>query len=204
MPDTKPTALLDLSIFDNFQTAPAPSLPMRSAAAPLPVPADDRLLQIWSLLHSGYRPVEMVMGSCVYHVAHRGMLSGLGTIGRNVELANFTSAMYEAREIAIERMQYGAANARAEGVVRVEIDPHDRVFRHRHRGVAAGAGDRAGKNRKPDHGVVGERLAHFALGRTPGFRKKFCLAKSFGRDQVPLRGHGRQRVEQPEEGSRRC
>jgi hypothetical protein len=30
----------------------------------------------WSLLHSGYRPVEMVMGSCVYHVAHRGMLSG--------------------------------------------------------------------------------------------------------------------------------
>ena len=25
----------------------------------------------WSLLHSGYRPVEMVMGSCVYHVAHR-------------------------------------------------------------------------------------------------------------------------------------
>jgi uncharacterized protein YbjQ (UPF0145 family) len=75
----------------------------------------------WSLLHSGYRPVEMVMGSCVYHVAHRGMLSGLGTIGRNVELENFTSAMYEAREIAIERMQYEAANAKAEGVVGVEI-----------------------------------------------------------------------------------
>ena len=31
----------------------------------------------WSLLHAGYRPVEMVMGSCVYHVAHRGVLSGL-------------------------------------------------------------------------------------------------------------------------------
>ena len=29
----------------------------------------------WSLLHAGYRPVEMVMGSCVYHVAHRGMLA---------------------------------------------------------------------------------------------------------------------------------
>jgi uncharacterized protein YbjQ (UPF0145 family) len=48
----------------------------------------------WSLLHSGYRPVEMVMGSCVYHVAHRGILSGLGSVGRNVELENFTSAMY--------------------------------------------------------------------------------------------------------------
>jgi uncharacterized protein YbjQ (UPF0145 family) len=75
----------------------------------------------WSLLHSGYRPVEMVMGSCVYHVAHRGILSGLGSVGRNVELENFTSAMYEAREIAIERMQFEAAAAKAEGVVGVDI-----------------------------------------------------------------------------------
>src|SRR5262249_27823618 len=140
----------------------------------------------WSLLHSGYRPVEMVMGSCVYHVAHRGMLSGLGTIGRNVELENFTSAMYEAREIAIERMQYEAANAKAEGVVGVEIsrrqprlaDPRDRVFRHRHRGVAAGAGDRAGKNRRPDHGGVGQRLTHFAVRRTPGFRENSALQRA--------------------------
>lgn len=75
----------------------------------------------WSLLHSGYRPVEMVMGSCVYHVAHRGVLSGLGSMGRNVELENFTSAMYEAREIAIERMSLEAQAAKAEGVVGVEI-----------------------------------------------------------------------------------
>src|ERR1700755_78460 len=75
----------------------------------------------WSLLHAGYRPVEMVMGSCVYHVAHRGVLAGLGTTGQNVELENFTSAMYEAREIAIDRMQYEAQAAQAEGVVGVEI-----------------------------------------------------------------------------------
>lgn len=75
----------------------------------------------WSLLHSGYRPVEMVMGTCVYHVAHRGMLSGLLNAGRNVELENFTSAMYEAREIAIERMQSEASAAQAEGVVGVDI-----------------------------------------------------------------------------------
>ncbi len=43
MPDTKPTAPLDLSIFDNLETAPAPSLPVPAAATPLPVPADDRL-----------------------------------------------------------------------------------------------------------------------------------------------------------------
>jgi uncharacterized protein YbjQ (UPF0145 family) len=75
----------------------------------------------WSLLHSGYRPMEMVMGSCVYHVAHRGMLAGIATAGRNVELENYTSAMYEAREIAVERMQAEASAAKAEGVVGVDI-----------------------------------------------------------------------------------
>jgi uncharacterized protein YbjQ (UPF0145 family) len=75
----------------------------------------------WSLLHSGYRPVEMVMGSCVYHVAHRGMFASLSSVGRNVELENFTSALYEAREIAIERMQHEASAAKAEGVVGVDI-----------------------------------------------------------------------------------
>jgi uncharacterized protein YbjQ (UPF0145 family) len=63
----------------------------------------------------------MVMGSCVYHVAHRGILTGLSNMGQNVELENYTSAMYEAREIAIDRMQYEAEAAKAEGVVGVEI-----------------------------------------------------------------------------------
>ena len=75
----------------------------------------------WSLLHSGYRPVEMVMGSCVYHVAHRGMMASLASANRNVELENFTAAMYEAREIAMERMQMEASAAKAEGVVGVDM-----------------------------------------------------------------------------------
>jgi uncharacterized protein YaaN involved in tellurite resistance len=41
MPDTKPTAPLDLSLFDNLETAPAPSLPVPVTAAQ--VPADERL-----------------------------------------------------------------------------------------------------------------------------------------------------------------
>jgi hypothetical protein len=39
----------------------------------------------------------------------------------SVELENFTSALYEAREIAIERMQFEASAAKAEGVVGVDI-----------------------------------------------------------------------------------
>ena len=73
----------------------------------------------WTLLHAGYRPLEMVMGSCVYHVAHRGMFKAMGTIGQNVELTNFSQALYDAREIAMERMQAEASAAQAEGVVGV-------------------------------------------------------------------------------------
>ena len=59
------------------------------------------------------------MGSCVYHVAHRGMFKTMGSVGQNVELTNFSQALYDAREIAMERMQNEAAEAKAEGVVGV-------------------------------------------------------------------------------------
>ena len=75
----------------------------------------------WTLLLAGYRPLEMVMGSCVYHVAHRGMFQAMGTIGQNVELTNFSQALYDAREIAMERMQAEAIEAGAEGVVGVDL-----------------------------------------------------------------------------------
>jgi uncharacterized protein YbjQ (UPF0145 family) len=75
----------------------------------------------WTLLHAGYRPLELVMGSCVYHVAHQSMAKGLANVGRNVELTNFSQALYDAREIAMERMQQEAAQAGAEGVVGVDL-----------------------------------------------------------------------------------
>lgn len=75
----------------------------------------------WTLLQAGYRPLEMVMGSCVYHVAHQGFLKTLGNVGRNTELTNFSQALYDAREIAMERMQHEAIAAGAEGVVGVDL-----------------------------------------------------------------------------------
>jgi len=71
----------------------------------------------YTLLHAGYRPIELVMGSCVYHVAHRSMMSTFRSAGQNVELTNFTQAIYTARELAMERMQIEAQNAKAEGVI---------------------------------------------------------------------------------------
>jgi uncharacterized protein YbjQ (UPF0145 family) len=71
----------------------------------------------WTLLQAGYRPLEMVMGSCVYHVARRGPFASMSSIGQNVELTNFSIALYEARELAMERMQLEATKAGAEGVI---------------------------------------------------------------------------------------
>ena len=75
----------------------------------------------WTLLQAGYRPLEMVMGSCVYHVAHQGLFQSLGQVGRNVEMTNFSQALYDAREIAMERMQHEAIQAGAEGVVGMQL-----------------------------------------------------------------------------------
>ncbi len=75
----------------------------------------------WTLLRTGHRPVGMVMGSCVYHVAHRGMLQSIAQTGRNVELSNFTQALYDARELAMERMQSEATEIGAEGIVGVQL-----------------------------------------------------------------------------------
>jgi uncharacterized protein YbjQ (UPF0145 family) len=75
----------------------------------------------WTLLRTGHRPVGMVMGSCVYHVARRGMMQSLGQTGRNVELSNFTQAFYDARELAMERMQNEAQELQARGIVGVDL-----------------------------------------------------------------------------------
>ncbi|HEX3874087.1 MAG TPA: heavy metal-binding domain-containing protein [Solirubrobacteraceae bacterium] len=75
----------------------------------------------WTLLRTGHRPVGMVMGSCVYHVAHQSMRTAFKNTGRNVEMPNFTQAMYDARELAMGRMQAEAEALDAEGIVGVRL-----------------------------------------------------------------------------------
>jgi uncharacterized protein YbjQ (UPF0145 family) len=75
----------------------------------------------WTLLKTGHRPVGMVMGCCVYHVGRRGPLSTVAQAGRNTELPNFTQALYDAREVAMQRMQTEAEDLQAEGIVGVSL-----------------------------------------------------------------------------------
>jgi uncharacterized protein YbjQ (UPF0145 family) len=74
-----------------------------------------------TLLRSGYRPVGLVMGNCVYHVAHQGLRATWKQIGRNQEMPTYTQALYQARELAQERMLTEAAELQANGIVGASI-----------------------------------------------------------------------------------
>jgi uncharacterized protein YbjQ (UPF0145 family) len=74
-----------------------------------------------TLLRAGYRPAGLVMGNCVYHVGRQGMLASLKQVGRNVEMPNYTQALYEARELSMERMQREADELQAGGIVGARI-----------------------------------------------------------------------------------
>lgn len=87
----------------------------------LPFTSDLSGQDFWTLLRSGYRPVGMVMGNCVYHVAHQSFGQWFKTVGVNTEMTNFTQALYDARELAMERMQTEAEGLQAEGIVGVDI-----------------------------------------------------------------------------------
>ncbi len=76
----------------------------------------------WTLLQAGYAPLGMVMGVCVYHVAHRTLGNILSNMGQNTELPQFTQALYDARELAMARMQKEAEALHAEGIVGVQLD----------------------------------------------------------------------------------
>jgi uncharacterized protein YbjQ (UPF0145 family) len=75
----------------------------------------------WTLIQAGYAPVGMVMGTCVYHVAHQRFWQALGNVGQNVEIPQFTEALYDARELAMSRMQAEAEQLAAEGIVGVQL-----------------------------------------------------------------------------------
>jgi uncharacterized protein YbjQ (UPF0145 family) len=84
----------------------------------------------WTLLQTGRRPVALVMGNCVYHVAHRRAFRAAAQAYRNVELPNFTQAIYTARELAMERMQTEAQQVKAQGVVGIQITEKNHVWGH--------------------------------------------------------------------------
>ncbi len=82
----------------------------------------------YRLLAAGAVPVSFVLGTCVYHIAHQGVMQSLRQMGQNTEMVIFTQGIYEARELALSRMQNEATQAQASGVVGVTVGVYNHVW----------------------------------------------------------------------------
>src|SRR5712671_2802398 len=80
------------------------------------------------LLAAGAVPVAFVLGTCVYHIAHQSVMQTLRQAGRNQEMVQFTQGIYEARELALSRMQVEGAQAAASGIVGVTVEVNNHVW----------------------------------------------------------------------------
>ena len=80
------------------------------------------------LLAAGAVPVAFVLGTCVYHIAHQSLMQTLRQTGQNQEMVLFTQGVYEARELALSRMQAEAGDARASGIVGVNVAVSNHVW----------------------------------------------------------------------------
>jgi uncharacterized protein YbjQ (UPF0145 family) len=80
------------------------------------------------LLAAGAVPVAFVLGTCVYHIAHQSVMQSLRQTGQNQEMMQFTQGVYEARELALARMQAEAAAARSSGIVGVTVEVKNHVW----------------------------------------------------------------------------
>jgi uncharacterized protein YbjQ (UPF0145 family) len=82
----------------------------------------------WTLWQHGWVPRALVLGTCVYHVAHLTFRQTLQAAGQNTELGTYTQAVYDAREIAMSRMQYEGNQVGADGIVGVSVLENDWVW----------------------------------------------------------------------------
>jgi uncharacterized protein YbjQ (UPF0145 family) len=80
------------------------------------------------LLAAGSVPVAFVLGTCVYHIAHQSAMQAMRQTGQNQEMLQFTQGVYEARELALARMQAEATQAASSGIVGVSVEVSNHVW----------------------------------------------------------------------------
>ncbi len=78
----------------------------------------------YRLVTTAYVPVAFVLGTCVYHIAVQSLRQMWGQMARNTEMSVQTQGLYEAREIAMSRMQAEAERDGATGIVGVRVTEH--------------------------------------------------------------------------------
>jgi uncharacterized protein YbjQ (UPF0145 family) len=99
------------------------------------------------LTRAGYRPAGIVIGASVVGFAARSMSQSLGLARDNVELTDQTTALYSAREQAMEMLEREATALRADGVVEVQLQerPVNSLLTHAVEFIAVGTAVRRGQ-----------------------------------------------------------
>jgi len=78
--------------------------------------------EFWLVIDKGFQPMGLVMGNCIYSMgAIKNWLVGIKSNFQG-ELKEYSQLMYQARELALSRMQFEADQLGADGVIGVDIE----------------------------------------------------------------------------------
>jgi uncharacterized protein YbjQ (UPF0145 family) len=88
----------------------------------LPFTSDFTAQEFWLTIDKGYKPLGLVVGNCVYSIGYvRGFLGSWKAQFRG-DVQEFSQLLYDARKIALGRMQEEARLLRADGIIGVELE----------------------------------------------------------------------------------
>jgi len=88
---------------------------------PRPFLSDLSGQEFWTLLQAGYLPAGIAMGYCSYCVSSGWALNRVLRSWNNIEVTDYTQAIYTARHLAMTRLQSMARSFDAAGVVGMHI-----------------------------------------------------------------------------------
>jgi uncharacterized protein YbjQ (UPF0145 family) len=91
------------------------------AAVAMPFVSDLSARDFTLLQRAGWMPVGLAFGASFVYAPRRRAGAAMKQSTQNVELSNYTEAMYAARESAMERMQRSALQVGGQGVVEVKV-----------------------------------------------------------------------------------
>ena len=116
---------LELTVHRHYAEATVVGTAVRPVAGgrvpPTPFVSDLSARDFSLLQNAGWEPLGLAFGTSFVYAPRRSAGAVLQQKTQNVELTNFTEAMYAARESAMERMQSSAVVLGAGGVVAVHV-----------------------------------------------------------------------------------
>jgi uncharacterized protein YbjQ (UPF0145 family) len=93
----------------------------KDAAQAMPFVSDLSARDFTLLQRAGWGPVGLAFGASFVYAPRRTARAAMKQTTQNVELTNYTEAMYSARESAMEKMQRSALAVGGQGVVEVKV-----------------------------------------------------------------------------------